>query len=178
MTDQEYDFYEKCMEVRNEVLTEFAVAVRKNKGKTINDQEWEVVPLQTVQAAWSEFMRYGFVRNEKRIENIASIFMRNIMKIMANMELSGAFGPVPEDEFKDVGLTEDQMHQFWEFAHHYTDYGHRKLIELALLLWKETNIEKKLILCDRILNVVHPSSDLSEFFVRGGRRSLDILSEG
>ena len=40
----------------------------------------------------------------------------------------------------------------------------------------ENDYEKKLLLIDSILNIVHQRSDLATWFVQGGRESLTQLS--
>jgi len=57
-----------------------------------------------------------------------------------------------------------------------TDYGLRPLRVLATELYGEQDPKKKLMLIDKILNVVHQTSDLAAWFIQGGTNSLDDLS--
>ena len=57
-----------------------------------------------------------------------------------------------------------------------TDYGLKPLRALATELYAENNPMKKLVLIDKILNVVHQTSDLAEWFIQGGSASLNDLS--
>jgi hypothetical protein len=69
-----------------------------------------------------------------------------------------------------------------KFYHNYlangylTDYGLKPLRTLATELYAEQNPEKKLVLIDKILNVVHQTSDLAAWFIQGGSSSLNDLS--
>jgi len=59
-----------------------------------------------------------------------------------------------------------------------SDYGLDKMEAIALQLLKNNlSPEEKLLLADQMLNVVHQRSDLAGWFVDGGRRTLDNLSE-
>jgi hypothetical protein len=180
MTDKEYDFFEQYNEVQRQVLEEFATSIKRSKSKKnkgiLNDQSWEIAPFSLVNFVWCDYVKHGFVRNEKKLDTVVDIFIRNIMKLRVNMVIGGATPEDPKELLEEAGLTADDYYSFVDFAHHYSDYGHGKLMDLAMQLWKETNAEKRLILCDRILNVVHPSNDLSEYFVSGGRGFLDILA--
>lgn len=58
-----------------------------------------------------------------------------------------------------------------------SDYGLDKLTKLAFDLLGETSSENKLLLLDRVLNVIHQRSDLSSYFIKGGKQVLDSLFE-
>jgi len=59
-----------------------------------------------------------------------------------------------------------------------SDYGLEPLQKLLIKLrnTSEDNINERIMLLDKILNVVHPRSDLASLFVRGGSRALSDLS--
>lgn len=57
-----------------------------------------------------------------------------------------------------------------------SDFGLKPLEELLVQLLSATTPEEKLLIIDRMLNVVHQRSDIAEWFVEGGKRSLALLS--
>jgi hypothetical protein len=57
-----------------------------------------------------------------------------------------------------------------------SDYGLKPLEELLVQLLKATSPEEKLLLIDRMLNVVHQRSDIADWFVEGGSHALAQLS--
>ncbi len=57
-----------------------------------------------------------------------------------------------------------------------SDYGMQPLLELVGELRRGTTPEEKLLIIDRMLNVVHPRSDMASWFVEGGSHALHQLS--
>jgi len=57
-----------------------------------------------------------------------------------------------------------------------SDYGLEPLMKLLSELLRSTTPEEKLLIIDRILNVVHQRSDIAEWFVEGGSKALSQLS--
>lgn len=57
-----------------------------------------------------------------------------------------------------------------------SDYGTQPLMELALKLAAEDNAEKKVVIVDQMLNVVHQRSDLAFWFIEGGSSALSDIS--
>lgn len=57
-----------------------------------------------------------------------------------------------------------------------SDYGLRPLEEYLSQLHKTTKAEDKVVIIDKMLNVVHMRSDMASWFVEGGSTSLSQLS--
>lgn len=57
-----------------------------------------------------------------------------------------------------------------------SDYGTQPLVNLAFDLAKEENAEKKVVIIDKMLNIVHQRSDLAAWFIEGGSRTLSDIS--
>jgi hypothetical protein len=57
-----------------------------------------------------------------------------------------------------------------------SDYGLKPLEDLLSELLRATTPEEKLLLIDRMLNVVHQRSDIADWFVEGGKSALAQLS--
>lgn len=78
---------------------------------------------------------------------------------------------VMEERFFDYYLTDPKT------GHLYiTDYGLNALMTLGSELYKEDVPENKVVLIDKILNVVHQRSDMASWFVQGGSAALSDLS--
>ena len=76
-----------------------------------------------------------------------------------------------EKRFYDYYLTDPKT------GHLYiTDYGLTALMTLGSKLYGENIPEKKLVIIDKILNVVHQRSDMASWFVQGGSNALSDLS--
>jgi hypothetical protein len=89
-------------------------------------------------------------------------------------------------EFIDMlyqsGIEEDEIDGFEDFAvdedgnWRISDYALDKLIGLAIDILGSDDSDKKLVVIDKLLNVVHARSDLSSWFVRGGQSTLNQLA--
>jgi hypothetical protein len=90
----------------------------------------------------------------------------------------------PQSDFEERGLNYDALEEnICEYVSDkdggwiISDFAVGKLDHLAVEILGATESEKKLLLLDRVLNVIHRRSDLSEWFVVGGRATLTNLSE-
>jgi hypothetical protein len=195
-----HDLYDILFEMQNEVISEYIKAVLKEKPNEDNPlkarQPWRVVPFSTLKRQWEEYMKYGFVKPnyEKTILEIQKIFTENVFKVRVNTELAGHSQVDPKSEYRDFlnGTQYDNENleklidylDYW-FGEYITehrgqyrisDYGLPKLEALILELHKTHDINKKLPILDRILNVIHMRSDIAEWFVEGGSSALSELS--
>ncbi len=57
-----------------------------------------------------------------------------------------------------------------------SDYGTEPLVKLAFELAREKSAENKVVIIDKMLNVVHQRSDLASWFIEGGSSSLSNIS--
>ena len=76
-------------------------------------------------------------------------------------------------------IKEKLKEKFWYYFDngHSSDYGTRPLEILLTQLRQENSPEQKLITIDKMLNVVHQTSDLAENFIRGGSDALSRISD-
>ena len=173
--DPEYDLTEAYLDEIDNTLREF-------KSGKYKKQPWEVARYSKIKPLWTQFMKYGFVRDERSIEDIASIFTRAIIKLSVNTMLLGHESQDPDEYFAEYKITtEKQKRKFYDWIEdngqwRISDSALGPLYKLALELKDAKTAEEKLLICDKILNVVHPRSNLSEMFVEGGRKSLDDLA--
>jgi hypothetical protein len=98
--------------------------------------------------------------------------------ILDNEDFYNELNEIDVEKVKPVLYNEIEEKFMWNFfAEGYiTDYGLQPLQKLLIQLANENNSEKKLIVIDKILNVVHQTTDLAAWFIEGGSRSLSLIS--
>lgn len=180
------DYIDVESEMASRILDEWKTARQKPKSKR-GYQAWSVVPKPKLSQVWKSFAKYGFVRDEGKLDEIVSQIIANVAKIHINTILMGHSPDRPsdalrhwddeefdgnEDEaekfldgFEDFALTEDRNQ--WRIS----DQS-QKLVNLAIDVLAAKSAEDKLVAVDRILNFVHPRSDLAASFVEGGTPTL------
>jgi hypothetical protein len=187
-TDVEYDAIESFHNKKEDAIIEIIYDLLKKRRKK---QIIKKAPKARLFKIWNDYSKLGLVRDEKGIEEISKIFIDNIAKLSANTFLAGHASHDPISEVMEVtDLTKEQAEEilysdeFFDYIEDYngqpriSDYGLPKLEELAFeLMTKAHTPEQKLIVLDKILNVVHQRSDLSNLFVEGGSGTLDVLFE-
>jgi len=57
-----------------------------------------------------------------------------------------------------------------------SDYGLQPLVDLTSKLRSTDDLSRKVVLVDRMLNVIHQRSDIASWFVKGGSNALAYLS--
>lgn len=177
--DFDYDLFEKLDEIRSQILSDFL----RHKQMGIKSQPWKVVPFARLKKIWEDYIRLGFVRDEKGLDLIEAIIQNNILKLYANTELVGHTSSNPDEYFDEYEYSEEDKNDFYDYIDKYTDYGFDDfggrrlgLITLLMQLRRATTPEQRLVIIDQILNVTHWTSDLAAWFVEGGSSSLAQLS--
>ena len=145
-------------------------------------QPWPVIPFARIKKVWEDYMRLGFVRDEKGINQMVETIIHNIHRLAANTYLMGHTSSDPSEDFKEAGITtEEQLNAFYDYAIaengqlRLSDYGLEPLQKEAINLEKTYDATERLQIIDRIFNIVHRRSDLSAMFIEGGSSSLDQL---
>jgi len=160
---------EMKLEEQNDILITF---LNRKEGTTLFPDYWKPLPANRVIKIWNDYAKLGFVRDEKGIGQLSNKLIRLTVRLAAVSDLD------PSD-FDDDDIDESD---FWDWAVDETgqyvisDYAWSNLWPLIMSLYEETDSEEKLQYMDRIFNVVHQRSDLSKFFIEGGRRTLDKLA--
>lgn len=175
----EYDVLEEQLgqeqQAVQDVLEEFKT--KEPDGR----QPWPVVPLGRVKKIWEDYMKTGFVRDEKGIEQIAQRMIANTHRLFANTYLMGHTEQDPKSEFEDFGMDEEAINNFGDYATdekgnwRLSDSALRPLQEDAFELAKTYDPVQQLQIIDRMFGRVHPRSDLAALFIEGGSSSLDLL---
>lgn len=169
-------FHEDCYDELDRLVSEY----RNSHGKP---RKWRVVPANLIKMVWRDSAKLGFVRSSKAISTIAKLFYGNIVALQVNNEIAEHDTMSKEEVLADYDFeNEEDMVEFIDWAiecetgWRISDYGIRHLIKYAAMLADEPNDDDKLQICDAILNVVHPRSDLASWFVEGGSWTMSEIS--
>ena len=154
-------------------------------------QPWLLVKTPRLAKIFRDYMSLGFVRDEKGINEIADKFVTITAKLTVNTILCGHTPNDPMEYLQDGSFGEDVVideKEFSEWGDNYffdeksgswriSDYGLQPLQELCLeLMRKGMTAESKLQTINKMLMIVHQRSDLSSWFVKGGRCALDEIT--
>jgi len=145
--------------------------------------KWQVAPFGVINKLWNDFANLGIVRDERTVNQMVDLIVNNIAKIRVYTELSGHTTLSPEELAEEKGFewTEDMSDYFdtytadkngmWRIS----DSILNPLTDDAIRLLQATRAEDKVVGMDRVFNRVHPRSDVSAWFIQGGRNSLNKL---
>jgi hypothetical protein len=128
-------------------------------------------------------MKFGTVRDESGVDEIVNDIVDKIITLDANTMLLGHTRENPEDVLDGLEIEHnpEMIERLGDYltdesgAWRISDYGLDKLKKIAFDLLVEDSYEKKILLLDQVLNVVHQRSDLAKWFIQGGRSALDQL---
>jgi len=162
------------------ILEEYYNKKRK-KGQMMS---WDVVPFARLKKIWEDFARTGIVRDTNGLDEIIQKMIKTLSKIQAATDLAGHSQFDTREMAREMGVRHpvpkniDFYFNFLEtqYGTPISDYGLKKLWAIAEKLMREKSYEKKLLLVDQMLNVVHQRGDLAALFIEGGSSSLSQLS--
>jgi len=146
---------------------------------------WYPIKIDRIRKIWSDYIKYGIVRDEKGIDDIVECFIDKIIQIDINTMLYGHTQHNPIEFIKDFiekEISEEELEKIQIYVEAnegnwiISDYGLPKLKKILRQLICEIDYVQKLLLIDQILNVVHQRSDLAAWFIEGGREALENLS--
>ncbi len=166
------------------VWSEF-IDARKKARKSRGYQRWDVIPKRRLVTVWKSFAKYGFVRDETALEEIAAQCIENIGRLYANTLLSGHTQDNPIHDLESAGFeyTEEELEPLleefydWIFIpdegqYRISDYAFNKLHQSVIDYVCAESPNEKLLAIDHLLNVIHMRTDLAASFVEGGRKTL------
>lgn len=174
-----YDFYETIREQESDIIREYA------NGNTV--MSWSVVPFARLKKIWQDYSKFGFVRDERGMQQIVEKMLTNLARLLAATDFSGHSQVSPSEMYNEEinyeeenEITNDDLFSDYRYGGFfdtpygtaYSDYGLKPLSELGVQLINATTAEQQLLLVDRMLNVVHQRGDLASLFVEGGTNSL------
>lgn len=151
-------------------------------------QKWSVVSKAKLLRVWNSYAKYGFVRNEADIDDIASEIVTNVAKIYINTILMGHAAEDPIErlthQWSELSAeeAEEMLDGFEEFAIDKDSGQWRisdmidKLVDYALDIIQAESPEDKLVAVDKTLNFAHQRSDMASWLVQGGKYTLNELS--
>lgn len=177
---------EELFELKDDIMLEIANMLLHSKpGEII---PWVLVPAARLKKIYQDYANYGIVRDYRGISNIRDIIVKNILKLYwcNAFNIHDSFNPIQELKYYNI-YTKEQLKKIKDAIDddylsdkngtwYVSDYGLPILLNLVGKLYKEENPEKILFYVDRVLNVVHRRNDLSSWFVEGGRKTLDDIS--
>ncbi len=194
-----YDFWDEQVGSVGKTIQEFL----GDKKNGVTKKRWRVIPVTQYKRALTEFVRYGkFMRfPTKNIEKWEWIIIENVLSIYAITELAGHSPSFPIDEFcdafgydykeyvgdGDTGGFEKASNELEELGFYdwailpdgssaWSDYGLEPLMELLKELEDVETPEEKIVVINKIMNVVHQRGDLASAFIQGGYNSLTSIS--
>lgn len=173
--DAAYEWYDRYYEKIREIMYD---------SQHNNKQPWYPMAINRLQKIWTDYSKFGVVRDERGLDDIADNFIDKILTIDVNTMLAGHTIENPDDVLDDMEIehSEDIYDKVYSYIEdergqpRISDYGLNKLKELASKILTADTYENKLLYIDQVLNVVHQRSDLASMFVQGGRGALNNLS--
>jgi len=152
-------------------------------------QKWDVFPAAKLKRLWQDHAKYGFVRDEKGLNDLADHLVRNTSRLQVNGELGGHEQGSPRDFLEHYGYdgnrwTDEHDEKFGDHitdpetgAWRLSDHAMKGLYGDAMELHHEKDPNKRILIADRLLNRVHPRSDIAGLYVEGGSRTLNELRD-
>ena len=163
---------------------------------------FELIKPLEYKRALEEYMKYGqFIRfPENKIFYWKDLVLNNIALLNSLTEINGHTSHFPFDTFYDVfnKIKVPKKYQYdWSYVYKIldtkfniddyipffsngqpvlSDYGLEPLLRLAEKLITQTKPEDIIITINKIMNVAHQRSDLSELFIEGGEESHYMIS--
>ena len=187
--DFDYDTAEAHFDDERTVAANIISEFKQHRNDPNYRMEWDVVPAARLIKIWNDYMNTGFVRDEKGINMIAEIVLTNIAKLNVNTILCGHSEQDPVAYADDVmgGEGEEELPEDYFYidgaffddekgALRISDYALKPLSQDEWKLRRAKTAEEKLQILDHILNIIHCRSDLSSWFVQGGRATLNRLA--
>jgi len=104
--DVDWDLYEKIDEIKQVIFNDY---LNNNNENFTKKTPWRLIPFYRLKKIWEDYIKYGFVRDEKGLDYIEGIVTGNIIKIYLFTELSGHTSESPDDDFEDFfgGIIDD-----------------------------------------------------------------------
>jgi hypothetical protein len=99
---EDYSYEDTYSEVIDDIRTYmFNYFLYKNNSDMTKNIPWKVIPFNMLKETWEDFMKYGYVRKEHELEEIASLITYNSFKVLILTELSGHTSYHPYDEYEE-----------------------------------------------------------------------------
>jgi hypothetical protein len=110
-----FDYYEKRDEIIRNAFSNF---LYKNNEDFSKNVYWPVIPFYSIKKVWEDYIRYGFVKNEKFLEKIERIMINNVIRLDAFTYLFGHTMDSPNEEYEEnVGYFIDEYMKCFRKKH-------------------------------------------------------------
>ena len=145
-----------------------------------NPLHWPVASKQQVHRVWSDFVRDGYVRNERLLDSIYASIRDNVLRLEIGTIVC-EHTATPPGYILDEHLDMSQYDAFCDWLVDFdgvgrlSDYGLVPLQDAIALAYEAKTPESRLKYLDRALNVTHMRGDLSRLFIEGGRTTVITL---
>ncbi len=145
---------------------------------------WDVIPFARLKKIWEDYMKHNVVHDTEGLDMLADKILSNLARLEAATQLAGHSQIDTEDLAEEAGHPHpggnnvDFYFDFLDtkFGIPVSDFGLRPLWNMAEDLLTTKNYEEKLMIIDKMLNVVHQRGDIAALFVEGGSMALSELS--
>lgn len=141
---------------------------------------WPVASKARVHTVWGDFVRDGFIRDERALDAIFAS-MRDSVVCLALSTVVAEHSEVPPESLLEDLLAPDQYEPFckwlvdFEGEGRLSDYGLGPLQDAIALAFEAKTPALRLKYLDRALNVAHARGDLSRLLIEGGRSTVLAL---
>ena len=185
-----WEYYEKYSPER--LLLQF-------KESKTDKKEWELIPFEQYHNLLKRYMKDPICARipDSIVTNWIKIICKNLAQVISIEKLSGRCAKFPFDAIEKVynitlrkneecniaiSMNTLSYSGFYEWAVSpednpaWNDWGFKKVHDILANYREDMEPGDKLILIDRCLNVVHGRGPMAEYFIEGGRKSLDIIA--
>lgn len=177
------DYWDGLDQTALSVISEYRQKAMENPSYR---QKWQVIPAARLAKILKEFTKTGIVHDVKGVDDMAWTILTNIWKIHVNTILAGHTERDPMEfveyvtgeNFEGHDIFNDYDNAYFEDdngAWRISDYALDDLASAARKLENAQTAEQKIVLIDQIMNIVHARSDLSSWFIQGGRSALNKI---
>ena len=198
MEEYVYEYYEGYDNLFRDILMDMVnKSTKKHVLRKINPNMY--------QKALNEFIKFGYITHypTKYIQQWKDIIIENFTYLDVITMFFGHTSSFDEDVFNDMVLNTDETGksiddwtEAWEYIEEMgyddildnilprfsngqdliSDYGLEPLREIISELYQTTDPNEILVLINKALDISHQRSDLSELFIEGGQKSLNMIS--
>lgn len=169
------------------------------KESKTDKKKWDLIPFEQYSNLLKRYMEnpIGARIPDNIVTNWIMLICKNLAQVISIEKLFGRSAIFPFDDIKKVYNVPDhkdkEQHMllcmnelsksgFYKWAvspenkSAYNDWGFKKVYDTLTKYREDMDPGDKLILIDRCLNVVHGRGPMAEYFIEGGRESLDRIS--
>ncbi|MCK9434995.1 MAG: hypothetical protein M0R32_09305 [Candidatus Cloacimonetes bacterium] len=181
-----WDVHEEHLDMTDSSMREVYADWMENKGVDGAIQPWRVFPAARLKKIYNDFVKNGWVSDERGLNNLADLICENIFKLNANTLFMGHTPYSPVDMMNDQVDEEVTEADFEGFENYIidknsgqwriSDYAMEPLMEDAYRIIAAQNTTDRIIAVDRAINRIHQRSDIAKFFVEGGTSTLNQLA--